>query len=227
MFVEFRLESPCTFQHLFGFLSLHLSIVPHLEEALCLRTDFDSFELPSQKATEYVVRGKIPSALQEARESVKGFKGSRLAVTLKDFQEYHGNLPGVRRELRKARQRSPDAKAWKYLLRKKISLSYHFHWCLKSSFSHLVTWKLQGVARSFHAAAKIREETVQAPKQVKVFTQVGVLGTVSHVTVACYWNHVWKWSKTQRCPGKKYKMMYAPLKGVRSQVGVENAMIKS
>ncbi len=41
-----------------------------------------------------------------------------------------------------------------------------------------VTWKLQGVARSFQAAAKIREETVQAPKQVKVFTQVGVLGNI-------------------------------------------------
>ena len=80
-----------------------------VKEALCLRTDFDSFELPSQKATEYVLRGKIPSALQE---------------------EYHGNLPGVRRELRK------------------------------------------GVARSFQAAAKIREETVQAPNEVKVFTQV-------------------------------------------------------
>lgn len=109
---------------------------------MCLRTDFDSFELPSQKATEYVLRGKIPSALQEARESVKGFTGfkeSPLAVTLKDLQEYHGNLPGVRRELRKARQRSPDAKALKYLFRKNISLSYHFHWCLKSSFSHLVT----------------------------------------------------------------------------------------
>eukprot|EP00438_Fugacium_kawagutii_P010260 Skav208138 [mRNA] locus=scaffold4270:77871:86212:+ [translate_table: standard] len=34
-------------------------------EALCLRTDFASFELPAQQATEYTVRGKIPVALQE------------------------------------------------------------------------------------------------------------------------------------------------------------------
>ena len=32
-----------------------------------MRTDFDSFELPAQQTTEYVVRGKIPGALQEAR----------------------------------------------------------------------------------------------------------------------------------------------------------------
>jgi hypothetical protein len=31
-----------------------------------MRTDFDSFELPAQQTTEYVVRGKIPGALQEA-----------------------------------------------------------------------------------------------------------------------------------------------------------------
>lgn len=79
------------------------------KEALCMRTDFDSFELPAQQTTEYVVRGKIPGALQE---------------------DYHGNLPGVRKDLQK------------------------------------------GLARSFKNAAKIRKDTVEAPVQVKVFTQV-------------------------------------------------------
>lgn len=45
------------------------------QEALCLRTDFDSWELPATRCTEYVARGKVPSALEE---------------------DYHGKLPGVR-----------------------------------------------------------------------------------------------------------------------------------
>lgn len=51
------------------------------KEALCLRTDFDSFYLRAKRATEYVSKCKVPRALEE---------------------EYHGRLPGTKKNWHQA-----------------------------------------------------------------------------------------------------------------------------
>ena len=104
-------------------------------------------------------------------------------------QDYHGNLPGVRKDLQKAMDGDgvsffrlcfgcfwPKCNCPALLSLLEFGhVCFHICFCLVDlllfTFCHTCHGLFQGLARSFKNAAKIRKDTVEVPVQVKVFTQ--------------------------------------------------------